>query len=67
MCRGRVFGEGGDDGGVRVEVAGVRAVKGAGFNVKDVDEHADGAEDVWFLRGQVGFCEGILSVQRDSC
>ena len=37
------------------------AIEGTGFDVKDVDEDADGGEDVGFLSCEVGFCEGILS------
>ena len=59
---GGVFREGGDDGIIGVEVAGVGAIEGAGLDVEDVDKNADGGEDVGFLRCEVGFCEGILSV-----
>ena len=38
------------------------AIEGAGFDVEDVDEDADGGEDVGFLRCEVGFCEGVLAV-----
>ena len=37
------------------------AIKRAGFDVEDIDEDADGGEDVGFLRCEVGFCEGVLS------
>lgn len=37
------------------------AIEGAGFNVEDIDEDADGGENVRFLSREVGFCEGILS------
>ena len=64
---GGVFCEGGDDGFVGVEIAGVGAIEGAGFDVEDVDEDTDGGEDVGFLRGEVGFCEGVLSVRLVWC
>ena len=53
-----VFGERGVDGGVGCKVA----VEGAGFDVKDVNQDADVAEDVGFLSGEVGSCKRILSV-----
>ena len=58
---GGVFCQSGDNGTIGVEVAGVGAIEGAGFNVEDVDEDADGGEDVGFLRCEVGFCKGVLS------
>ena len=36
-------------------------IEGTGFDVEDVDEAADGGEDVGFLRWEVGFCEGVLA------
>ena len=41
------------------------AIEGAGFDVEDVNEDADGGEDVGFLRCEVGFCEGVLSGLKD--
>ena len=43
------------------------AIEGAGFDIEDVDENADGGEDVGFLRCEVGFCKGILSVRLVWC
>ena len=40
---------------------GVGGVEVAGLGFKDVDEDADVGEDVRFLRGEVGLCEGVLS------
>ena len=37
------------------------AIEGAGFDVEDIDEDADGGKDVGPLRCEEGFCEGILS------
>ena len=37
------------------------AIKGAGFDVEDVDEDPNGGEDVGFLCCEVGFCEGVLA------
>lgn len=64
VCIGGVFCESGDDGIVSVEVAGVGAIEGAGFDIEDVDEDADGGEDVGFLGCEVGFCECILAGNR---
>ncbi len=61
-----VFLEGFDDGGVGDEIAVVvafAAVEFEGFDVEDVDEDADVGEDVGFLRGEVVFGEGVLSVE----
>lgn len=62
MRRGGVLGEGGDDGRVGKEIARIGAFKGAGLDVEDVDEDADIAESLRFLRSEIGFCEGVLSV-----
>ena len=37
------------------------AIEGARFDVEDIDEDADGGEDVGFLSCEVGFCKGVLS------
>ena len=57
-----VLGQGRDDGGVGEEIAGIGAFKGAGLDIKDVDEDTDIAEGLGFLRCEVGLCEGVLSV-----
>lgn len=36
-------------------------IERAGFDVEDVDQDANGGEDVGFLRCEVGFCECVLS------
>ncbi len=41
-------------------------IEGARFDVEDVDEDADGGEDVGFLRCEVGFREGVLSGLKDT-
>ena len=41
-------------------------IKGTGFDVEDVDEDADGGEDVGLLSREVGFCEGVLSGLKDT-
>ena len=62
MRRGRVLREGGDDGGVGKKIARIGAFEGAGLDIEDIDEDADIAESLRFLRSEVGFCEGVLSV-----
>ena len=40
---------------------GVGGVELAGLGVEDVNQHADFAEDMRLLGGEVCFCEGVLS------
>ena len=46
--------------GIKIDL-GVGGMELAGLGVKDVDQHADFAEDMRLLGGEVRFCEGILS------
>ena len=62
MRRGGVLREGGDDGGVGKEIARIGAFEGAGLDIEDIDEDADIAESLRFLRSEVRFCKGVLSV-----
>lgn len=58
----RILMKGVYDVRIRIKIdPGVGGMELAGLGVEDVDEHADFAEDMRLLGGEVCLCEGVLS------